>query len=216
MYAEIDKDIDNEEFRTAFETQINCHHQILDRELPTALDREVRGFRNETAEVIERCQAHVAELLEVYSKLRDSRLEGSFILDLKIDSGLKLNNLLSLLVGGAMLAWNPGGWIVMALAVAGLLIRLSKALYKFFSSDYKKGQQRKAVNKNLLDIAAQLREIFRKGFDSVFPQFEGKIEDLQDAIREPVAQVVAINKALNSSVVSLTKLCDNIQTAGTR
>ena len=72
IYAEINKDIDNKEFGATFEAQIQRYQQDMSHELPTALDGEVRKFRDETAEVIERFQAHVAELLEAYSKLRDN------------------------------------------------------------------------------------------------------------------------------------------------
>lgn len=73
-----------------------------------------------------------------------------------MDNGINVIGLLSTLGGAAALVWasflasNPVGWTAAAvLGAVGLVFSFYKAVRSFFSSDYKKEQQRKVTEDNL-------------------------------------------------------------------
>ncbi|WP_232462285.1 hypothetical protein [Helicobacter pylori] len=81
------------------------------------------------------------------------------VLDLifNIASGINKIGLLSSiasLVFGIFNFWNPVGWASIGLGLIGIV----KSFWSWFSSDYKKSQQRKEVDKNLDKVCGIIEE----------------------------------------------------------
>ena len=216
VYARIENDIGNDDFRSALERSITGQQEVLERELPSIMQAEVDSFAKQIAAVVARFEAHAKHLLSTYSKLRIGGLSVPFKVDIKIDNGINLTSLLGTLAGGALMFWNPAGWAIMALGGITLLVSLGKALYGAFNTKYKQGQQRKSVDENLEKIAEQLQEAFHKSLASALPELKKKVAEVQADLNEPVAQIAAINQILGSSLSQLTQLSNEIQAEGNR
>ncbi|MFB6413797.1 hypothetical protein [Edwardsiella piscicida] len=163
VYAEIDGDISNDRFKSELEDCITRQHAELEKELPDILKRELNIFKDETEEVVRRFQRYAKEILTTYSKLQHHKFDGQFDVKIDIDSGIKLTSLLATLAGGALLFWNPAGWIVLAPALAGLVFAFYKAVRSFFSSSYKMSQQRQSADENLSKVARKIKSSISEG-----------------------------------------------------
>ncbi len=155
-------------------------------------------------------------MTDIYAKLNNTQLDGKFNPKLDLDNGLKVTSLLAVLAGGALLWWNPAGWFVIAMGVASIAVGAYKAVRGFFSSDYKKSQQRKATEDNLHSVTWQLRDLLRDGLKSALPDMQKKVLLLEQAIAAPAkteAEIKAERQAaararLRQGNIELTALID--------
>lgn len=216
VYEEIKKDISNDRFKSELENALTLQHAELEKELPTLLRRELEIFKDETEEIIKRFQQYAKEILATYSKLQQHKFDGKFDLKIDIDSGIKLTSLLATLAGGALLLWNPAGWLVLAPALAGLVFAFYKAVRSFFSSSYKMSQQRQSADENLNNVARKINNSICDGLQSAFPELEEKVEQLKAMLQEPVHQASHTNKILKDASQKLHKLSVDIDTLGAK
>ncbi|MFB2754781.1 hypothetical protein ACE02G_14165 [Shewanella xiamenensis] len=216
VYKEIDKDISNDRFKSELENALTLQHAELEKELPTHLRRELEIFKDETEEIIKRFQQYAKEILATYSRLQQHKFDNKFDIKIDIDSGIKLTSLLATLAGGALLLWNPAGWLVLAPALAGLVFAFYKAVRSFFSSSYKMSQQRQSADENLNNVARKINNSICDGLQSAFPELEEKVEQLKAMLQEPVHQASHTNKILKDASQKLHKLSVGIDTLGAK
>lgn len=216
VYKEIDKDISNDRFKSELENALTLQHAELEKELPTHLRRELEIFKDETEEIIKRFQQYAKEILATYSRLQQHKFDSKFDIKIDIDSGIKLTSLLATLAGGALLLWNPAGWLVLAPALAGLVFAFYKAVRSFFSSSYKMSQQRQSADENLNNVARKINNSICDGLQSAFPELEEKVEQLKAMLQEPVLQASHTNKILKDASQKLHKLSVGIDTLGAK
>lgn len=214
IYSRIDDDIDNDDFKRAFERYIREEQEKLVQNLPFLMAQEVEKFQTQIADVIERFQEFASELLDAYGNIRVNGLDSRFDLKIDIDNGINLPGLLGALAGGVLMAWNPAGWVVLALGAVTVIVGAWKAVRSIFSSDYKKTQQRKSADANLETIIDNMRESMRNSLASALPQLEPKIEALKAAVEEPARQVTEINAILSKSEVELKRISQAMETVG--
>jgi septal ring factor EnvC (AmiA/AmiB activator) len=149
--------------------------------------------------------------------MRIGQMDSGFDLNIKIDNGIKVTSLLGTLAGAALLIWNPAGWAVAVISGLTLLVSLGKALRAFFSSDYKKSQQRQSADENLDTLSRKMRRSLRESLSAAIPDLESRIGGLKDALNEPAHQAARISATLVESVAKLTRLSNSIDDAiGTR
>lgn len=214
VYSKIDNDISNDSFKTELERCLTQQHAELEKELPSILQRELNIFKDETEDIIERFQQYAKDILDTYSRLQQHKFDGKFDVNIDIDSGIKLTSLLATLAGGALLFWNPAGWLVLAPALAGLAFAFYKAVRSFFSTSYKMSQQRQSADENLSKVANRINATINNGLESVFPELEEKVENLKEMLHEPVRQASHTNKILKEASQKLRQLSVNIETTG--
>lgn len=146
-----------------------------------------------------------------YSQIGKARLAGDFSLNVSIDNGINVVGLLASLAGGAVMIWNPVGWVLMTIGVATLLVGLAKAVWSFFDSDYKKGQQRKATDNNLDSACEAIRNGFRETLAQALPPLEEKIEQIRTVLQKPALQARHINQKLDAAHLGLKKIASDLK-----
>ncbi|MBV7480294.1 hypothetical protein [Pseudomonas sp. PDM31] len=211
VYDCIDDDISNDDFKEALEQALRSEQSALQEKLPTALDKQVEQFQKNVSEIVQRFEAHAKDLLAGYSQIGKARLAGDFSLNVNIDNGINVVGLLASLAGGAVLFWNPAGWVLMSIGVATLLVSLAKAVWSFFDSDYKKGQQRKATDNNLENACEAIRDSFRETLAQALPPLEVKIEQIRTVLRQPALQARHINQKLDAAHLGLKKIASDLK-----
>jgi hypothetical protein len=212
IYKVIDRNVSNDAFE-------ECLHEILASEqegfrarLPVKLDEEVALFQKHVETVVERFTKHAGALLASYENLRRVRIESNFSLNVKIDSGINYYGVLGSLVSGGLLFWNPAGWVIVSISIASLVASLVKALWSAFSDDYKKGQQRKAADDNLLRICADIRASLKTSLGEAMPGLEENAATIHELIQSPVRQARQIASALDSATLHLKRLSTTLET----
>jgi energy-coupling factor transporter ATP-binding protein EcfA2 len=211
VYDKIDEDISNDDFKAALERVLKSEQSALQDKLPAALDKQVDQFQRSVGEIVQRFEAHAKDLLASYSQIGKARLAGDFSLNVSIDNGINVVGLLASLAGGAVMIWNPVGWVLMTIGVATLLVGLAKAVWSFFDSDYKKGQQRKATDNNLYDACEAIRSGFRETLAQALPPLEEKIEQIRTVLQQPALQARHINQKLDAAHLGLKKIASDLK-----
>lgn len=211
VYDRIDDDISNDDFKAVLERVLKSEQSTLQDKLPATLDKQVDQFQKNVSEIVQRFESHAKDLLAGYSKIGKARLAGDFSLNVSIDNGINVVGLLASLAGGAVMIWNPVGWVLMTIGVATLLVGLAKAVWSFFDSDYKKGQQRKATDNNLDSACEAIRDGFRETLAQALPPLEKKIEQIRTVLQKPALQARHINQKLDAAHLGLKKIASDLK-----
>lgn len=216
MYNSINADISNEEFKRAFSETIDARQQKLSERLPSAIGKEVERFQKEAEDILARFEAQARELAGIYTTLGNTKLNAKFDLKIKIDNGINVGSLLIGIAGTIAAAFFSGGTslLVMAPALAGLVLSGYKAVRGALSSDYKKSQQRKAIDSNLREATDQLRALLHDGLRAALTDMETKIRVLEQALQAPITQTDGLVRLLDQSTSELNKLSLQIDNAG--
>ncbi|HBM9257135.1 TPA: dynamin family protein [Citrobacter freundii] len=214
IYGCIENDISNDQLRTVLEKSLLEESATLQHQLPAELDKQVARFQADVSDIIERFEAHAIELLEGYSQVSKTRVTGEFDLKIDIDNGISIWGLLGGLAGAAVMIWNPVAWPLMVLGGAGIIISLAKAIWSFFDTDFKKGQQRKAAEENLEKACKAIREEFSKTLSQALPAIQGTIVQIEHALEQPAVQARHINQKLDVAYLGLKKMARDLTANG--
>jgi hypothetical protein len=214
IYTRIDRNLDNDRFKQAFADEIAAGQASMAEALPARLGGAVDKFGKDIQEVVERFQELAKELLALYGRINIDGLKGPIALKIKIDNGIKLGGLIGAVLTVAALVSNPGGWIVATIAAFSLLVTFGKAVWGFFDDDYKKAQQRSAVDGNLQKVAASMRGVALKSMHENFELVATKVQELNDALTGSSEQLEVLRKALGKSTAELTLLSKEITYIG--
>lgn len=215
IYGRIDRNISNDDFKSSLRSVMEIEQKVLQTDLPKQFDEKVSQFQEQTAEIVERYQQHANDLLASYESLRKARLAGEFTLNVNIDNGINVYGLLAGLAGGALMIWNPMGWVLMSIGALTLLTGMAKSVWGFFDDDYKKGQQRKSADENLHRACDEIRASLRQSMDEAVPTLEKTLGEIREMLQVPVRQAQQISNKLDSAHLHLKQLASNLKTEGT-
>ncbi|MFC0679812.1 hypothetical protein ACFFGH_18385 [Lysobacter korlensis] len=214
IYARIKSDIDNDTFKQALEAAFAAEQAWLEEQLPARFEAELTRLQKQIADVVSRLEEQTQELAALFAVVDVGGSGRGFELKLDLDSGLKVGALVSTLVGAALLWWNPAGWVIVALGAFTAVISLYKAVRGFFSSDYRKGQQRKAADENIDRVVEQMRSSLGDNLKDGLPALEQKVDEIDEALGRPVAELRSLNASLRRSLKALEELSGSIKAQG--
>lgn len=216
IYAKIDGDIGNDDFKEALERCLRDGQDKLGRELPQQMQAALEKFQSQIGDVIERFQEHASELLQAYGSIDMGGVGNRFELKIKIDNGINVPGLVGAVVGAALMIWNPAGWAILAVGAVTAIVSFAKAIWGAFSTSYRQSQQRKAANENLERIASALRDSIRGGLAAGWPQLEPKVDGLKAAVQAPSSQVRAVDALLGTAQKQLKNIIKTIEKTGAK
>ncbi len=140
-------------------------------------------------------------------------LDSGFDPNFNIYSGIDTLNTLDLLFSTASLIfgifnlWNFAGWISIGLGLVGVV----KSVWSWFSSGYKKSQQRKEVdnilNKNCEIIEEKMRNQLKSYKKIIFE----KVEGLKAGLNGPVVCYERMREGLIKAGEGLWQISNNIK-----
>jgi len=211
VYAEIESDIDNDDFKYELKRAIECAQEEFDEQLPLQIMKEVSKFESEVKDIVERFQKHADELLELYSPFDSQGLSEDFDLSINIDNGVSYAGIIGSVIGGIILALSGAGLAAIAIGAVGLVFSFYKSVRSFFSSKYKMAQQKKSADDNLYDVGRELESTVDRSIDEAFPKIEGNLKELGDALYKPVENTKVINDVLTESISNLQKISHEIE-----
>lgn len=204
IYERIDRDIKNDEFKSSLESAIKENGQQLEQELPKILLKISNEFQEEVRGIVEQFQEHVQGFLDDATKIGSPDLA----LKIDIDNGIKVAGLAGVLIGAGLLWfwWNPVGWVLGAIAVVELLLQFAKSVIGFFSTEYKKSQQRKSADENLDRVFVSIRSTYTGQLEANAKKFEEKMESIKLNFGLPAAQAEQIKNSLAHSGKRLSQV----------
>ncbi|WP_229261233.1 GTPase [Helicobacter pylori] len=183
MYAQIERDIGNNECKEIFNNELKQGIEKLGENIKWRFKECTERFDEEIKEYIERFKERIKDSLGMLERISIDSGNFDFNADFNIDSGID-NLALWASIGGLVLLgivniWNPVGWVELSIAGLVALVGIGKALWGVFDSDYKKSQQRKAVDENLDEACEKIAENVKSRIESVKKGALEKIEELK-------------------------------------
>lgn len=173
------------EYTSGFDQNIKSHLLILS----SRLESEMKNFQNENIKSI----------------------ESNFTPEFKINSGIKSMGLMGVGVGvAAAMWWNPVGWVSITLTVAGLLLSFTKSVIQFFNKEYKRSEQKKSVDSNLITIVKELEKSARKNLKTIEQTIAPELVILNQKIDQPAHDLLVLRINIGKSIKMLTSLSEKI------
>ncbi|RQS71946.1 hypothetical protein DID96_11685 [Burkholderia sp. Bp8963] len=206
LYNRIDAGIDNDDLKHALGAAIRGEQAVLEAALPTQMKAQFERFQQDVTDVLERFQRRVEQLQDAYRSIDAPALGKGFELNMKFDSGVNYMSLVAALAGGLLMFWNPAGWVTLAIGGVTLVVSLAKALWGLVDSDYKKSQQRKAVNDNIERIVDRMRDEMKRSSDDVIANVGTRIDQIAAEVERSVEQAAHVNSALIRVCANLAHL----------
>ncbi|WP_298443890.1 hypothetical protein [uncultured Ferrimonas sp.] len=206
-YSEIDKDISNDEFKSIMRASVERSQLALIDKIPDVMNFELRQFVNKIGQTIDRFQAQVSDLVGCYNSLENTETN----IEVDIDNGIDVRSILGILSGGAALFFTPLGWVFVAVSGLTLVFQLYKAVRSFFSSDYKKSQQRKSTDENLKRITKKIESKLEQMIDKAISEAENNVQTISEAMSFSIDHIRDVNKKLSLSQRELSKLSRELE-----
>ena len=215
LYNEIDKDISNDAFKRNLKNEMELQAQKLENKLRNSIELETNKFGEELLNIVKRTSLH---LNNIFNERSNSFNLKNFNLDIKIDNGLNLIGLVSsgvsVVTGIVLLATNPVGWTVTfvggVLAVVGALIGVTKSVIGFFSSDYRKSQQRKETDNAIRKAANQIGNEMEKILNDIKNAMNEEVEKVLMELQAPLKQYKSVIEVLEKAETELEAIFQTI------
>jgi len=213
VYGQINDGLSNDALKERLQASMTRNATALQEQLGNASRKSMATFQDSIAKTTERFQKHLKDLGELASgKMRDAPA-ASFSLDLKIASGVNIVGLVTTAIGtAAVIMTGPAGWVIITFSAVGLVISLAKALWGLVDEDFKKAQQRKAVDENLEKARASLKDDLEKSERAVMEALETACTEAKARLGLPQKDIKAKAAVLRLSTTRLDALSARIDT----
>jgi len=201
VYAEINRCIDNTEFKQVFESKYEEYSEILSSNLQTRFEGINEEFKSEVRRTLEEHNKTRKELIKTYNTRYSIEEKFNFNFEIKSDIN-KVGLIISVgsAIAGIIIAIsNPAGWIVMGLAILSGIVSIFKSIWGFFDNDYRAGQQRNTTDSKI----AEMKESLRREIDGKLPEIN---ENLNTVIKEIKASLSGEMREFNGVIDTFEKV----------
>lgn len=201
VYNHIDLDVSNDDFKSYLQRSVEGSVKEIEKKIPEMLEEKLKDFQEELKSIADRFHEHV------HGFLNDATAMGRVDLGLhiKIDNGINVAGLIGTALGAIALAFASGGWSLVVGAL-GIIVSFAKALRSFFSTDYKKSQQRKAADENIDRIFSAVELEYVAQLKVKMGELESGVNVVKEKFLLPAQQAEHIVISLKDSVARLNAL----------
>ncbi len=210
MYAHINKNIEDEECKEIFKNELIQGIETLHEDIKWRFRECEKRFDGEIKEAIKQLEYRIKDSLEMLERISIDR---GFNLNFDTDSGIDGTKLATSIGGLGLLgifnAWNPMGWFALTAGIITGLVGIARSMWNFFSSRYKRSQQRKEVDKNLHQICEKIVQDVKSRLESVKKDIWEKIGKLKANLR-PVDNYERMKRQLKEAHEKLGYISNSI------
>ncbi|GAA6893526.1 hypothetical protein HpHNI78_09570 [Helicobacter pylori] len=212
MYAHINKNIEDEECEEIFKNELIQGIETLHEDIKWRFRECEKRFDGEIKEAIKQLEYRIKDSLAM---LEHISIDRGFNLNFDTDSGIDGTKLATSIGGLGLLgifnAWNPMGWLALTAGIITGLVGIARSIWSFFSSRYKRSQQKKEVDKNLHQICEKIVQDVKSRLESRKKDIWEKIEKLKANLR-PVDNYKRMKRQLKEAHEKLGYISHNIKT----
>ncbi|GAA6858663.1 hypothetical protein AOH221_07130 [Helicobacter pylori] len=211
MYAHIDRNIEDDECKRKFEYELQQGMKELDRTIQGLVKKCEEQFRKDIQKAIEQLKERIKDSLVMLDRI--NIIDSGFDFSFNINSGIDKIGLFSSIGGLILLLATPVlGEIALAAGIVLGAIGIGKSVWSFFSSDYKKSQQKKEVDKNLDKVFEIIEEKMRNQLKDTKKGIFEKVESLKTGLNDPVVGYERMREGLIKAGEDLWQISNNIKT----
>ncbi len=201
MYAHIDDGIEDDECERKFEVELQKGMEKLVENIKKRFEKDGEQFRKDIKETIKQFEERIKNSLTMLNRIN---IDSGFDPNFNTHRGNNMLNTLGLLssIGGLalLLAVPVLGEFALAAGIVLGAIGIVKSVWSWFSSDHKKSQQKKEVDKNLDKVCGIIEE-----------EMINQLESYKKGIYE---KVESLKVRLNDSVVCYERMREGLIKAG--
>ncbi|MGL2665129.1 GTPase [Helicobacter pylori] len=210
MYAHINKNIEDDECKEIFKNELIQGIEILCGNIKWRFKECEKRFDGEIKEAIKQLEYRIKDSLAMLERISIDR---GFNLNFDTDSGIDGTKLATSIGGLGLLgifnAWNPMGWLALTAGIITGLVGIARSFWNFFSSRYKRSQQKKEVDKNLHQICEKIVQDVESRLESRKKDIWEKIEKLKANLR-PVDNYKRMKRQLKEAHEKLRYISNSI------
>ncbi|GAA8377891.1 hypothetical protein Hpkin27_14470 [Helicobacter pylori] len=187
MEERIEKGIEDEECERIFNNECEQRVKELDESIKQRFKECEERFDEQIKEDIERFKEKIKDSLKMLECISIDSGNFDFNTDFNIDNGIDGFALGASIGGLVLLLLTPVVGEFALIAGVGLaLVGIGKSIWSFFDSDYKKSQQKEAVNESLNKACEKIAQDVESRIESVKKDIWEKIEELKAELNGPV------------------------------
>ncbi|GAA7752206.1 hypothetical protein HpMS105_11180 [Helicobacter pylori] len=213
MYAHINKNIEDEECKEIFKNELIQGIETLHEYIKWRFRECEKRFDGEIKEAIKQLEYRIKDSLAM---LEHISIDRGFNLNFDTDSGIDGTKLATSIGGLGLLgifnAWNPMGWFALTIGITAGLVGIARSIWSFFSSRYKRSQQRKEVDKNLHQICEKIVQDVKSCIESYKKGASEMIENLKASLNDLVVCYERMREGLIKAGEDLWHLDNRIKT----
>ncbi|MCP3737355.1 50S ribosome-binding GTPase [Helicobacter pylori] len=199
MYAHINKNIEDEECKEIFKNELIQGIETLHEDIKWRFRECEKRFDGEIKEAIKQLEYRIKDSLAMLERISIDR---GFNLNFDTDSGIDGTKLAASIGGLGLLgifnARNPMGRFALTAGIIIGLVGIARSIWSFFSSRYKRSQQKKEVDKNLHQICEKIVQDVKSRLESRKKDIWEKIGKLKANLR-PVDNYERMKRQLKES-----------------
>ncbi|WP_229763671.1 apolipoL family protein [Helicobacter pylori] len=159
MHVHIDDDIENEECKIIFKHELQKGMEKLCENIKKRSNECKERFIEEIKKDIKQFEERIKDSLIMLDR---TNIDSGFDFNFNIDSDINKIGLFASIGGLVLLLAVPVlGEFALAAGIVLGLIEIVKSVWSWFSSDHKKSQQKKEVDKNLDKVCGIIEEKMR-------------------------------------------------------
>ncbi|MCQ2904658.1 hypothetical protein JT116_07610 [Helicobacter pylori] len=182
MHERIERGIGNDECKEIFNNELKQRETKLIEDIERQFKECEEQFRRSVGKNIKEFEKRIKDSLAIIKRINNLSLNPNS--NFNIDSGIDTMGLFSSIGGLVLLLLTPVVGEFALIAGVGLaLVGGVKALWNVFNPDYKKSQQKEAVNENLNKACEKIAENVKSRLESRKKDIREKIKKLKANLR---------------------------------
>ncbi len=211
MHAHIDDGIENDECKTMFDHELQKGTEKLRENIKRCSNECKERFYEAIKKDIEQFEERIKDSLIMLDRINiDSGFDFSFNIDSGIDGTKLATSIGGLGLLGIFNAWNPMGWLALTAGIITGLVGIARSIGNFFSSRYKRSQQKKEVDKNLHQICEKIVQDVKSRIASYKKGALGMIEELNAGFNKLVDHYERMKRQLKEAHERLGYISNSI------
>jgi len=228
IYKYIDENVSDDSFKNKLELLLEKNSKKMVKVIPINIEKQMSKFQNSITEVLENFKRRLDLAIENHQTFNFGNFDSKFSINLQIDNGIDGFGLAGSIIGaGATTAyaatalangWNPIGWSMITVAVVlgaiTAVVVFTKSIYKFFSDDYKRSEQRKSADKNLENIIKSIKPKIMENIEPIYDETSILIDNIIDDLENVVKQRKMANEYIKKSHQNLIQIAKQIKLEG--
>lgn len=193
VYAFIETNVSNDDFKSYFQSKLDELKEEIGPSTENQFKSQLDEFKLSIEKIVSTHNKNLNDILKYHINDKIGHIDSNFQIDFKMKNGIDMLGLISSLGGAATLVWaaffatNPVGWAAATiLGAISLVFSFYKAMREFFSSDYKKEQQRNSTNANLEKVFNSLEKGMLEKIEEATAELSKATEELKNNLKEPL------------------------------
>lgn len=216
MHERIERGIGNKECKEIFDNELKQRETKLIEDIEQRFKECGERFDGEIKEAIKQLEERIKDSLKMLERIGINNFGFNPNSNFNTDSGIDTMGLFASIGGLVLLGivniWNPVGWVELGIAGLVALVGAVKALWNVFNPDYKKSQQKEAVNESLNKACEKIAENVKSRIESVKKDIWEKIEKLKADLNRPIENYEYKKERLKDADKRLGYISNDIKT----